>query len=78
MDDLFKAHHLTVGGVEKVNRVRETFDQCLQQLQKDMTGSGRYESMVKTKLEEACMLAVKAIAVQPANQERPEDMVGQQ
>ena len=67
MDVIFASHKLNLDAEVKVQRVREHFDALLQGIQPDIAGGGRYESLTKTKLEEACMMAVKAIATQPAN-----------
>lgn len=69
MDALFKSHKLTPAGQGQVEHVKLSFDMLLDSIKLNIAGSGRYEAMVKTKLEEACMMAVKAVAVQPSNQE---------
>lgn len=67
MHDLFASHQLSPDAQKLVEAVRSIFDTTLAGLQPILTGSGRYDALVKTKLEEACMFAIKGISTQPAN-----------
>lgn len=78
----FQTHRLNKIGLWKVEAVKKLFDEFLLNLITvpppglvliDNTKS-RYFSIVKTKLEEACMFAVKAVASEPANQEGCRDI----
>jgi hypothetical protein len=67
----FATHRLNRNGFDKAQIVVEAFDQLLDTL----IGAGcdsapRYLALVKTKLEEASFFAKKALATQPANQEK--------
>lgn len=47
-----------------INQVKWKFDELLEMIKlKTPPESGRYLSLVETKLEEACMFAVKGIAI---------------
>lgn len=69
MDLLFASHMLNAEGVNAVESIRHRFHTLLSVISPDLAGSGRYESIVRTKLEEARMMAVKAVAVQPRFQQ---------
>jgi hypothetical protein len=71
----FQSHRLNETGIKKVDQVKELFDDLLSELTNDIWAfhspllpEGRHLSIVKTKLEEACMFAVKAVSCDPANQ----------
>ena len=63
----FEVHMLNEMGILKAKEIRITFDNCLNKL-KDICPEGRCLSIVKTKLEEACFFAKKAMASDPSNQ----------
>lgn len=67
MSDLFKTHLLNEKGIEKARSVGDAFDSLLTTLV-GACPDGRELALVKTKLEEACFFAKKAIARLPANQ----------
>lgn len=67
MSDLFKTHLLNENGITKAREVGESFDGLLSKLTA-LCPEGRELALVKTKLEEACFFAKKAIARLPANQ----------
>lgn len=69
VDPLFAHHALTPEGQEKVKDIRDRFSVLLTMLLPHLAGGGRYESMVRTKLEEACIFAIKAVTSQPSNQQ---------
>lgn len=69
MDPIFRTHALSKEGQDKVDIIRQRFDDLLEEIAGNIAGGGRYEALTKTRLEEACMMAVKAVATQPANQE---------
>ncbi len=70
----FQTHRLNAEGIKKVERVKGLFDEFLRDLTEEsltpdiQLPPGRHLSIVKTKLEEACMFAVKAVSCDPANQ----------
>lgn len=64
----FTAHELNETGVARVADVRKLFSVHLNNLSSVVGEGGREMSIVKTKLEEACMFAIRAVAVQPENQ----------
>lgn len=63
----FRANALTNEAGDKLRVIRESFSVLLTSLE-TVTPPGRHLALVKTKLEEACMFAVRAVAVEPANQ----------
>lgn len=69
MDPLFEVHQLNEGGLQKARKIATEFDDLLTNIRDDI-GTGREASIVKTKLEEACFYAKKALALQPHNQLR--------
>jgi hypothetical protein len=68
MNNEFKVHMLTEVGKQKAAFIAETLDICLNDLTK-VCVQGREFSLVKTKLEEACFFAKKAMAQMPGNSE---------
>lgn len=71
MEPLFEAYPLTSQGQGKVARVREAFSAVLQALIAECGPSGREIALVRTKLEEACFYAIRAISTRTENQEPP-------
>lgn len=69
MHDLFKFHRLNPEGVKKAAAIAESFDTLLMTLEPLCTDP-RLKAIVRTKLEEACFFAKKAMAVDPTNQEQ--------
>ena len=74
MDPAFEVHMLNAGGIEKAQKMAASFDQLLSELY-ELSGSAvqtvqtlRPMAIVRTKLEEACFFAKKAMASNPANQ----------
>lgn len=65
---LFKSHKLNPDGILKVNFVRNSFNDLLEELFK-LLPDNREFSIVRTKLEEASFFAVKSIATSPKNQD---------
>jgi len=64
--NLFKVHMLNDQGKEKANFIAESFDGFVIYLSK-LCPESREFSIVKTKLEEACFFAKKAMAQQTEN-----------
>lgn len=60
MDPAFQSHRLNEAGLAKAKEIGESFDALLASLPK---GDPRCGAIVKTKLEEACFFAKKAMAV---------------
>lgn len=69
MDQLFKFHKLNQQGQAKALAVAMAFDRLLFELVYDPENTSREWSICKTKLEEACFYAKKAIALNPENQD---------
>lgn len=67
-DPLFQVHRLNEKGMERAKAIAELFDILLEKLTPHCIG-GREFSITRTKLEEACFFAKKAMASQPENQE---------
>ncbi len=67
MNKEFKVHKLNKDGFGKAEKVAADFDTLLENL-KQYIPDGREFSLVKTKLEEACFFAKKAIATSSINQ----------
>lgn len=74
----FTTHRLNEAGIAKAREIGQAFDALLEKIervcdagtQKGPTGgNGRELALVRTKLEEACFFAKKAMAVQECNQE---------
>jgi len=65
----FQVHILTPDGLGKAKDIAFAFDMLLDRL-KEYCPEGRELSIVKTKLEEACFFAKKAIANDPSNQKQ--------
>jgi len=63
LDPLFSSHKLRPEATTRVNAVKESFDDLLHTL-RTLCPPGREFALVKTKLEEACFYAVKAVAIQ--------------
>ena len=64
----FEVHKLNSFGLDRAKQLADRFDDFLGHVQY-LVPEGRYLSIVKTKLEEACFFAKKGIAVVPENQE---------
>jgi len=67
MDQAFEVHMLNETGKEKARKIALAFDDLMTILKGDC-GEGRELAIVRTKLEEACFFAKKAMAKQPENQ----------
>lgn len=67
MNPEFAVHMLNGEGIAKARKLAEVFDTHLDEVSK-LCPPGREFSIVKTKLEEACFFAKKAIAAHPSNQ----------
>ena len=76
MDKLFTVHKLNQTGMEKAKKIAGLFDGLLESLKKECV-DGREFGSAKMKLEEACFLSKKAMAVNPQNREfvQPADNV---
>lgn len=64
----FGFHKLNNDGQEKAQKIQLIFENCLAELQQSIEVNGREFAICKTKLEEACFFAKKAMAVQKKNQ----------
>lgn len=67
----FEVHKLSEEGLKKATLIAHVFDDALDALE-ELWGddTGREAAIVRTKLEEACFFAKKALAVQAGNQQR--------
>jgi hypothetical protein len=68
MDPLFEVHMLNEVGKPKARAIAEAYDECLTKIAV-LVGAGpsREMSIAKTKLEESCFYAKKAMANNPTN-----------
>ncbi len=66
----FQVHLLNEQGIEKAKGIAKVFDGCINTLlgQPIQLPQGRELAIVRTKLEEACFFAKKAMANDPSNQ----------
>lgn len=69
MNPEFAVHMLNEEGKHKAKIIQMTFDNCLNTLEQVCT-DGRHLNIVKTKLEEACFFAKKAMAINLGNQQQ--------
>lgn len=67
MYPLFEVHILNESGKQKAQQIAGSFSGLLGELEL-ICGQGREIAIVKTKLEEACFFAKKAMATVPENQ----------
>jgi len=59
----FNSWHMQQAQVDRASVIRQGFSNLQSDIESSIApGNGRYMAMVKTKLEEACMFAVKGIA----------------
>lgn len=74
MNEAFRSHRLSPDGAAAVLDIREEFDKLLTRFVEEfgLLATTREFALCRTKLEEACFFAVKAMASQPENQERPD------
>jgi hypothetical protein len=63
----FEVHLLNDEGIAKAKEIAQIFDRALDSL-KELCPDGRYLSIVKTKMEEACFFAKKSMASVSVNQ----------
>lgn len=63
----FAVHMLNDEGKQKAAAIQQAFDVCLNTLT-DVCTTGRELAVCKTKLEEACFFAKKAMAINLGNQ----------
>ena len=69
INPLFGTKKLNALGIQTVAEIRLDFETLLCQLHNRLGTSGREVAIVRTKLEEACMYAVKAVSLDPRYQE---------
>lgn len=67
MNKEFQVHILNADGINKAKEIAILFDATLDTLL-NLCPQGRELSVVRTKLEEACFFAKKAMATDPINQ----------
>ena len=65
----FEVHMLNEEGKATAADVAVIFDDLLDELEARCGTEGREMAIVRTKLEEACFFAKKAMAMNPSNQE---------
>lgn len=61
INPLFSSTKLSERGLEHVENIRVAFTKLLETLEEEIPGNSREISIIKTKLEEAGMYAVKAV-----------------
>jgi hypothetical protein len=66
--NMFKFHRLNTEGAVKATRIQHLFEATVGALEEIIGTDNREMSLVRTKLEEACFFAKKAMAVQKLNQ----------
>ena len=66
MNKEFAVHMLNDDGKTKAKAIADAFDECLEKLVA-LCPPSRETSIMRTKLEEACFFAKKAMASQPEN-----------
>ena len=66
--DEFATHLLNEEGIKKAQAIRDVFDWTMDSILMSCPAEGREIKIVRTKLEEACFFAKKAMAKQPENQ----------
>ena len=71
MNKEFEVHMLNDQGKQKAREIAQAFDELLTKLLVINPGPSREMSLVRTKLEEGCFFAKKAMASQSANCETP-------
>lgn len=67
MNKEFEVHMLNESGKVKAAAIAVAFDECLDRLLKVSPEPSREMSVCRTKLEEACFFAKKAMASKPEN-----------
>lgn len=66
----FETHRLNETGMKKARAIGEAFEELLVEMEGATEGGDqRCMAIMRTKLEEACFFAKKAMACDPANQE---------
>lgn len=68
MDALFEVHKLNDEGMKRAEKLAAIFEGALREIEALNPMDGRELSIVKTKLEEACFFAKKALAKNAAHQ----------
>ena len=71
MNKEFEVHMLNEQGKQKAREIAQAFDELLTKLLVINPGPSREMSLVRTKLEEGCFFAKKAMASQSVNCETP-------
>lgn len=69
MNAAFEVHMLNEDGKKLAGIIAEGFDRLLLDLENDCGKDGREMAIVRTKLEEACFFAKKAMASRKENQQ---------
>ena len=66
---MFEVHRLNEQGMRKARDIAEAFQQTLDEVEILVGKDGREMALVRTKMQEACFFAKRAMAMQPENQE---------
>ncbi len=64
----FEVHMLNESGIDRAKNIAMKFNELVDDLQGLGISGGREAAIMRTKLEEACFFAKKAIANDPINQ----------
>lgn len=67
--DEFKVHMLNEEGKKKAEEIAVSFSNCLREIESMCGKEGREIAIVRTKLEEACFFAKRAMASKKENQQ---------
>lgn len=67
IDKLFASHQLNATGIQRVSYIRQDFTSMLNSIVTYCAASPREYAIVRTLLEEACMYAIKAVALNEEN-----------
>lgn len=70
MTSLFKVYRLNASGMAKAQEIQTIFETTYYDLHKLCDPNSREFAVMKTKLEEACFFAKKAMAIQHENQDQ--------
>lgn len=68
----FASHQLTDHGTINIDAIKQAFSVLLDEIERDVP-AGRERASVVTKLQEACMFAVRGVAVAKENQKQYEN-----
>lgn len=65
----FRAHAVNAHGLSQARKLAELFSEMLSSIEEISGTEGREITIIRTKLEEACFFAMRAMASQASNQQ---------